>query len=299
MAQASNLIDLILRLLKDPAALAEFQQNPDAVLAACGATTVSPEDVHDALVLADDHNDHNDKDHGGNGDDNGGGNGGGNGGHHGHHGHVPPPPHPHPGESEHEAAVRYIKEYVTNNYVDDRDTNVDNSVNQQIHTDGGDVDQIIRTTSSTASGDRAVSAAGNIDHAAVTTGDDNQIGENNIRGDGNVQGDHDQVTSGDHNTTAFGSGAANSATIGHASVDGGGALSVSGPAHADQHNSEYHQVNDTSDTTKVDVDHSFNDHADTTLASHNSAEGHFTDDSHDTVDNNVLSNNSLQEVHQI
>ena len=177
---------------------------------------------------------------------------------------MPPPPHPHPGESEHDAAVRYIKEYVTNNYVDDRDTNIDNSVNQQIHTDGGDVDQIIRTTSSTASGDGAVSAAGNIDHAAVTTGDDNQIGENNIRGDGNVQGDHDHVVSGDHNTTAFGSGAANSATIDHASVDGGGALSVSGPATADQHNSEYHQVSDTSDTTKVDVDHSFNDHADTT-----------------------------------
>jgi hypothetical protein len=287
MAQASNLIDLILRLLKDPAALAEFQQNPDAVLAACGATTVSPEDVHDALVLADDNAD--DKDNGD--DDNGGG---GNGG---HHHHVPPPPHPHPGESEHDAAVRYIKEYVTNNYVDDRDTNIDNSVNQQIHTDGGDVDQIIRTTSSTASGDGAVSAAGNIDHAAVTTGDDNQIGENNIRGDGNVQGDRDHVVSGDHNTTAFGSGAANSATVDHATVDGGGALSVSGPATADQHNSEYHQVSDTSDTTKVDVDHSFNAHEDATVGSHNSTEGHFTDDSHDAVDNNVLSNNSLQDVH--
>src|SRR5690242_13563842 len=99
--EASNLIDLILRLLKDPAALAEFEKNPDAVLASCGATNVSPEDVHDALVLANDDEGDDDKhDHGG---------------HHDHH--VPPPPHPHSGESSHDAAVRYIKEYVTNNYV--------------------------------------------------------------------------------------------------------------------------------------------------------------------------------------
>ena len=52
MDAANNLIELILRLLKDPAALAEFQENPDAVLAACGASDVSAEDVHDALVLA-------------------------------------------------------------------------------------------------------------------------------------------------------------------------------------------------------------------------------------------------------
>ncbi len=223
MAQASNLIDLILRLLKDPAALAEFQQNPDAVLAACGASNVSPEDVHDALVLADDKDDdnHNNNNNNNNKDDNGG--------HHGHH--VPPPPHAEPGESDHDAAVRYIKEYVTNNYVDDRDTNIDNSVNQQIHTDGGDVDQLIHTTSTTASGDGAVAAAGDIDGSQVTTGDDNQIGDGNIRGDGNVQGDHNNAVNGDHNTTAFGSGAANSADIDHASVSGGGALSVGGAGH--------------------------------------------------------------------
>ena len=125
MDAANNLIELILRLLKDPAALAEFQENPDAVLAACGASDVSAEDVHDALVLASDDDDDN------------------NGGHHNHH--VPPPPHPRPGESDHDATVRYIKEYVTNNYVDDRDTSVDNSVNQQIDTGGGDLDQDIRT----------------------------------------------------------------------------------------------------------------------------------------------------------
>ena len=158
MDAANNLIELILRLLKDPAALAEFQENPDAVLAACGASDVSAEDVHDALVLASDDDDDNN-----------------NGGHHNHH--VPPPPHPRPGESDHDATVRYIKEYVTNNYVDDRDTSVDNSVNQQIDTGGGDLDQDIRTSSSTASGDGAVAAGGDIRDSTVTSGDGNQIGD--------------------------------------------------------------------------------------------------------------------------
>jgi hypothetical protein len=115
-------------------------------------------------------------------------------------------------------------------------------VNQQIDTGGGDVDQIIRTTSSTASGDGAVAAGGDIRNSTVTSGDGNQIGENNIRGDGNVQGEGNDVVSGDHNTTAFGSGAANSADIGHASVSGGGALSVAGDALGDQQNTDSHNV---------------------------------------------------------
>ncbi len=285
MDSARNLIDLIARLLKDPAALAEFQQNPDAVLAACGASNVSPADVHDALVLADDKDDPDpDPKHD-------------NDGHHSHH--VPPPPHPEPGESAHDAAVRYIKEYVTNNYVDDRDTNIDNSVNQQIHTDGGDVDQLIRTTSSTASGDGAVAAAGNVDGSTVTTGHNNQVGEGNIRGDGNVQGDHNDAVSGDHNTTAFGSGAANSADIDHASVSGGGALSVGGQAAGEQHNSDNHDVHDTDNTTKVDIDHSFNEHDEATTGSHNSSDSHYSADSHNDSVSHVHSDSTLHEVHPV
>ena len=277
MDAANNLIELILRLLKDPAALAEFQENPDAVLAACGASDVSAEDVHDALVLASDDDDDNN-----------------NGGHHNHH--VPPPPHPRPGESDHDATVRYIKEYVTNNYVDDRDTSVDNSVNQQIDTGGGDVDQIIRTTSSTASGDGAVAAGGDIRNSTVTSGDGNQIGENNIRGDGNVQGEGNDVVSGDHNTTAFGSGAANSADIGHASVSGGGALSVAGDALGDQQNTDSHNVQEATNTTDVDVDGSFNDENHTETGSHNSSETNLSADSHNVEENHNLSYNHAQDV---
>ncbi len=276
MDAANNLIELILRLLKDPAALAEFQENPDAVLAACGASDVSAEDVHDALVLASDDDDDN------------------NGGHHNHH--VPPPPHPRPGESDHDATVRYIKEYVTNNYVDDRDTSVDNSVNQQIDTGGGDLDQDIRTSSSTASGDGAVAAGGDIRNSTVTSGDGNQIGENNIRGDGNVQGEGNDVVSGDHNTTAFGSGAANSADIGHASVSGGGALSVAGDATGDQGNFDSHNVAEATNTTDVDVDGSFNTENTTESGSHNTSETHLSTDSNNVEETHVLSHNDVQDV---
>ena len=210
--------------------------------------------------------------------------------------HVPPPPHPRPGESDHDATVRYIKEYVTNNYVDDRDTSVDNSVNQQIDTGGGDLDQEIRTSSSTASGDGAVAAGGDIRDSTVTSGDGNQIGENNIRGDGNVQGEGNDVVSGDHNTTAFGSGAANSADIGHASVSGGGALSVAGNATGDQGNFDSHNVADTTNTTDVDVDGSFNTENTTESGSHNTSETHLSTDSNNVEENHVLSHNDVQDV---
>ena len=105
-----------------------------------------PDDVKDALELIrdqDDDGDSNSRDSG-------------------HTVHVAPPsdpPEPRDGETEHEAAVRYLNTYVTNNYIDDRDTIVDNSVNQQIDTGGGDFDQDIDIDSNVASGDGAVAAA--------------------------------------------------------------------------------------------------------------------------------------------
>jgi hypothetical protein len=264
---ANNLIDLILRLLNDPEALAEFKANPDAVLASCGATDVSPADVHDALVLSDDE--------------------------HHHHPTPPPPPQPHHGESEHAAAIRYISSYVTNNYVDDRDTNVDNSLNQQIDTGGGDLDQNIHNSSVTASGDGSVAAGGDIDGSTVTTGNGNQVGDNNIKGNGNIQGEGNDVVSGDHNTTAFGTGAANSADIDHASVSNGGALSVGDAATGTQNTADSHNVSETSTSTDTDVDGSFNAHADDTTNSHNNADLHNSTDSHDTTHTDVLSHNVL------
>lgn len=268
----NNLIDLILKLLNDPETLAEFKANPDAVLASCGATDISPADVHDALVLTDDEHHHTTP--------------------------PPPPPHPHHGETEHAAAIRYINSYVTNNYVDDRDTTVDHSVNEQIDTGGGNLDQTIHTTSSTASGDGAVAAGGDISGSQVTTGNDNQVGDHNIKGDGNIAGDGNQAVVGDHNTTAFGTGAANSADIDHATVSNGGALSVGGGATGTQTTSDTHAVTDTSDTTKTDIDHSFNTHADETLASHNTSDTSTSSDSHNITHDDLLSHNTL-DVHPV
>ena len=191
MTASTSLIDMIMNLLRNPSELAAFQQNPEAYLNACGAGNVTPADVHDALVLADDQSGDFSRHH-----DTGG-----------NHIQLPPaPPAPHPvgGESEHEAAIRYLNSYVTNNYIDDRDTTVDNSTNQQIDTHGGNFDQNIDVHSTVASGDGAVAAGGDIRDSTITTGDHNQVGNGNISGNGNVVGDGNHAVTGDGNTTAFG-----------------------------------------------------------------------------------------------
>src|SRR5687767_6866533 len=141
MTVSTSLYELILNLLRDPKALEDFRDDPDAYLASCG--DFSPDDVKDAIELIRDHDDDSSSRDSG------------------HTVHVAPPsdpPEPRDGETEHEAAVRYLNTYVTNNYIDDRDTTVDNSVNQQIDTDGGDFDQNIDIDSNVASGDGAVAA---------------------------------------------------------------------------------------------------------------------------------------------
>ena len=104
---------------------------------------------------------------------------------------------------------------------------------------------------------------------------------------------------GDHNTTAFGSGAAHSATVDHASVSGGGALSAGGEATGEQHNTDNHEVHQADSTTKVDIDHAFNEHDETTTGSHNSNEGHFASDSHDESVSHVQGDNTLHDVHPV
>ena len=141
-----------------------------------------------------------------------------------------------------------------------------------------------------------MAAGGDIRNSTVTSGDGNQIGENNIRGDGNVQGEGNDVVSGDHNTTAFGSGAANSADIEHASVSGGGALSVAGDATGDQGNSDSHNVAEATNTTDVDVDGSFNTENTTESGSHNTSDTHLSTDSNNVEENHVLSHNDVQDV---
>jgi hypothetical protein len=230
MTTSTSLIDLIMSLLRDPAQRAAFQQDPEGFLSSCG--DISPEDVKDAIDLADDRD----------------------GGHGGNHIHVPPAPHPHPhpGESDHEAAVRYLNTYVTNNYsIDDRD--VDNSVHQDIDNRGGHFDQDISNV--TNSGDGAVVAGDDIDGSTITTGNHNQVGDHNVQGEHNVVGNENQVASGDHNTTGFGSGDVSSVG-GGVSVGAGGAFSGTGNASTASDDHSAHDVGNT--TTVTHTEDSFN-----------------------------------------
>ncbi len=246
MSVEKSLIQFILDLLKDPKALAEFKEDPHGVLAQCGLSEVSADDVRDALVLAQDNDDVSfDRDYN---------TGGGHGGHH----HTPPPPPVHHGEDP----VKYIDKYVTNNHytynVDDRDTIVDNSVNQNIDTGGGDFKQSIDTKSVVASGDGSVAAGDDIRDSTVTTGHDNIVGDDN------------NVVKGDDNTTAFGSGSATK--TGDISADHGGAAAVGGTATGSNDATDSFNKTHTETHTSTDIDDSFNtdasQHTDTDVDNH-------------------------------
>jgi hypothetical protein len=277
MTSSTSLIDLLLNLLRDPQALAAYQNDPQGYLSSCG--DVSPDDIHDALVLL---QDSQDADH--SRDHNTGGN-------HVAGAHIPPPPPAHDGESDHEAAVRYLNTYITNNYVDDRDTIVDNSVNQQVDTHGGDFDQDIDVHSTVASGDGAVAAGGDIDGSTVVTGHDNQVGDNNVRGDGNVVGDNNDVISGNDNTAAFGNGDANSASFDHVNVSDGGALAVGGDADGSYHVDGSFNETETTTTNTTDYHDSYNQDNDTAHNSFNETSSDVHSDSHDETHNDTLSHN--------
>ncbi|MDT7629962.1 MAG: hypothetical protein QOI50_1892 [Pseudonocardiales bacterium] len=204
MATTTSLLDWLLSLLRDPDARAAFQADPDGYLNECGFHDVSSADVHDALSLI------SDSDHS-----------------HNNHGVHYPPPHDYHGHND---AGHYLNNYITNNYttIEEHNTNIDNSVHQDIDTHGGDFDQVIDNDPVVASGDGAVAAGGDIRDSTLTTGN------------GNVVGDGNHAVTGDGNTTAFGSGDATTADLGRTNVGDGGSVSIGGNAYG--HNED----NDTS-----------------------------------------------------
>lgn len=226
MDTPTTLIQLLLNLLSDPKAAAEFQENPQAFLATCGLAAVTPEEVHDAAVLVADQ--HASKPHHGGGD---------------HPHHTPPPPAPDHGD-DHESAVKYLQTIVTNNWIDDRDTTVDNSIHQVINADG-DVNQTIDNDTVIASGDGSVAAGGDIEDSTVTTGNGNAVGDGSLAGD--------------DNTVAYGAGDANSATLSDVTVDDGGALAVGGAASGVDSTSGSFNEETNSSTTTTTTEDSFND----------------------------------------
>jgi hypothetical protein len=269
MTASTSLFELLLNLLRDPSALTAYREDPEGFLSDCG--DVSPADIREALLLVQDSQEADfGRDH----------NTGGN------HIQIPPPPpapEPEPGESHHEAAVRYLDSYVTNNYIDDRDTTVDNSVNQQIDTGGGDFDQDIDVDSTVASGDDSVAAGDDLEDSENDSGDDEDEDDDERDDEGDkdgdsVTGDDNESVQGDDNTTSFGDGDTTSTEIdGDVNVGDGGAFAAGGDASVDNSDSSTNDsFNDNSDNSTED---SFNTSSETTDNSDHSTTGSFNDDS--------------------
>ncbi|MFC5994126.1 IniB N-terminal domain-containing protein [Pseudonocardia hispaniensis] len=300
MAAPVSLLDMLLTLLNDPAAKAAFVDDPKGFLADCGLDHLTADDVHDAIVLAADNEPHEYARH-----------------QHGqteaaHLTPAPPVTHHH-GEDAHDQAVRYLNNYITNNYLDARQTNIDNSFHQHVDTDGGDFDQRLDLHPTNATGDGAVAIGGD-NHGPITTGDHNVVGDHNNTVDGNndttgfgrgdvssltgVTADHGSAVSGTGTATGsdtdshnelnnFGKGAINTAD--HGST----ATQTTSDTHTDSHDdssthTDNHSLTDSHDSSETAShnDTAVDSHDHTELASHNTD----TTDSHDTL--HVLSDNS-------
>lgn len=184
---ADALIEFILSLLRDPEAAAEFDADPDAALASRGLSNVSAADVCAvAPVIAD-------------------------------RPQVTPAPNPKPVPVDPvDPVVREITN-ITNSmmYVDDRDTIVDQSVNQNIWANG-DVTQIFDNEAVVASGDDAIAAGDdvsqetNVDQSTnISAGDDvildSEVTETNTSDSYNDTTDTTTVTDGSTTTVVVGS----------------------------------------------------------------------------------------------
>lgn len=280
---ATSLLDLLMSLLNDPAEKAAFQADPAGFLQNCGLQNLSSEDIHDAIQLAGDDESH---------------------GSHSHGGHLPPPPpvHHEHGDSPHDAAVKYLNNYITNNYVsvDARETNIDNSVHQDIDAShGGHVFAPIDVTNVNATGD----------HSAAVGGDNNG---NIATGDGAVAGTGNQVAEG-NTDSAVNFGAGGSAVNNHgATASDGGAIAGTGGAAGGDHTATTltnfgsgSVANAGSTANQADSNNHLDSH-NTTDTGHNTTTtdtGHntTTTDSHDSFDDHahLLSDNSLTDDHSL
>ncbi|MBN9098881.1 MAG: IniB N-terminal domain-containing protein [Pseudonocardia sp.] len=302
MAEQMTLMQFIHELLTNADFRNWFAAEPQQALTSVGLDHVSPHDVQDALTLVQDdsqsadfsrHYDTGDNHIGGG--DFGSSHKGGNEQHH-----------PAPAPQGHESAAEYVNRYITNNYIDDRHTTVDNSTNQQIDTHGGNFDQNIDVHSVVASGDGAVAAGGDISGSTITTGNGNQVGDGNVKGDGNVVGDHNQAVTGSHNTTSFGSGNATSTDVhGDVNLGDGAAFASGGSAAVNNSDNSQHDVgNHWTDSSTNDsfnnssdhsVDHSNNSSLD--LSTHDSgndnSEHTATTTLHDESDHSIVNDNSV------
>ena len=178
---------------------------------------------------------------------------------------APPPPPLDPSLPASEAIQQTVNYYVDQStYVDDRDTNIDSSINTQVTTgDGANIDLDFDNTTTTASGDGAVAAGDDIEDSVVNTGsiDDsvvaagdvtgNTIGDGNVTiGDGN---DLDNVAFGDGNSTVQDNSMTDNSMTDNSVTDN----SVNDSFNVDDSVNFDDSFNRTH--TDVDIDDSFND----------------------------------------
>ncbi|WP_313355755.1 IniB N-terminal domain-containing protein [Microbacterium sp.] len=159
---ADALIAFILSLLRDPDAAESFVASPEAALARHGLEDVCMADVAAVRPVIVDHP-------------------------HVINQSTPPPPPPAPpvdthGDGAVREIVRMIQQYTTN--IDARSTILDQSVNQNIWTEGGDVTQVFDQAAVVASGDNAVAAGG--DATVVDSDVDVTIGDVSVGNETNT-----------------------------------------------------------------------------------------------------------------
>ncbi|MFC4946864.1 IniB N-terminal domain-containing protein [Pseudonocardia sp. GCM10023141] len=259
MAEPLTLLEFVKELLTDGHLREWFAENPHAALNQYGLGHLTPADVSDALVLVQDSQtaDFSRDYHTG---DNGIGS-------------WAAPAHDGGGHAA--GGIEYVDNYVTHNFVNDHDTIIDQSRNQNFDTHGGDFYQDLDNHSVTASGDGSVATAGDIRNSDVLTGSGNTLGNGNVAGNGNVVGNNNHAVNGSDNTTSFGSGDAGSTSI-HGPLDiGHGAAFNSGGGDA---------LVDNSDNSLHNVGNALTDNSQ--VGSHNSAvDASAHDSGNDTSDN--------------
>lgn len=172
---ADALIEFILSLLRDPEAAAEFEEDPEGAMAARGLSNVSYADVCSvAPVIAEKPNVVVNT----------------------QPVHVPVSPKP-----EYNPVVKEIKTITTQlqyTHIDDRDTIIDQSVNQNIWANG-DVNQTFGNEAVVASGDKAIAAGNDVDQDTtldnstnIDAGNDVNIGNDETNTD--IDGSYNDTT---------------------------------------------------------------------------------------------------------
>jgi hypothetical protein len=194
---ADALIEFILSLLQDPEEAKKFDAAPQAVMASKGLSQVRAEDVCSVAPVVAERPDIIQ---------------------------IVRPVHVQPANDRDESSViREVRSIVNNlSWVDDRDTVVDQSVNQNIWAEG-DVTQTFDQETNVASGDGAIAAGENVDidqtednSTTITAGEDANVGNETttetVEGSGNTTTDASTTTEAPVTTTTTDSNNDNSTT---------------------------------------------------------------------------------------